>query len=101
MNLKVYFNRSILYLLLTVTSIIFFLIVTKSWSLNFHVPFYYYDDNLMDSMLVKSIIDTGWYIHNPFTGAPNGFNFADFSFPYHIQFLIIKLLTLFSNDYAF
>ena len=64
------------------------------------VMFEYGGDAVYHSTLVKGIIDHGWYLRNPSVGVPWGLELYDFPMPENLNFLIIKLLTLFSSDYA-
>lgn len=68
--------------------------------LNLHFPITYSGDGFLGGIVIKTIIDTGWYLTNPFLSAPFIYNIADFPFIEDTNFLIIKALTLFSNHYA-
>ncbi len=73
------------------------------WRARLTVPFRYaqMDDTKFYFGMVKSIIDHGWYQHNPNLGAP--FGQALYDFPQgadNLNFLLIKLLGVFSSNYA-
>jgi hypothetical protein len=65
-----------------------------------HVPKLYIGDALFSGMSVKTIIDTGWFLTNPYLSAPGTLNMADFPLTDSSSFIIIKFLSLFSHDYA-
>lgn len=70
------------------------------WNADLRVPFRYGGDTLYHLMLNKTVADTGWYLHNPFVGAPTSLDMHDYPFADGLNFLIIKVLTLLSGDYA-
>jgi phosphoglycerol transferase len=63
-------------------------------------PFIYEGDALFYSMLIKGIIDNGWYLHNEFLGMPWGTDLHDFPIPDSFHLLLIKFATLFTADHA-
>lgn len=84
-----------------------FILLTHAWDFNLRIPFIYHGDSILGgdvtciSMLIKSIIDTGWYLKNPYIGVPGGYNLADYPFGgdnFHLLF--IKILSYFTSDYA-
>jgi len=77
-------------------------LVMKLWKADLSIPFAYGGDALFSSMLIKGMIDNGWFLHNAFVGMPAGLDIHDFSglFIDNFQFLLIKFITLFSRDYA-
>jgi phosphoglycerol transferase len=72
------------------------------WKADFHVPFDYGGDALAYAMIVKSSCDHGWYLTNPSLGAPGVFEMHDFLgvAPDSFHLLLIKLLSVFSQDWA-
>ena len=52
------------------------------------------------SMLVKGMLDNGWYLSNPYLGAPAGSALQDFTYSPNLHMAAMKLLSLFSSDYA-
>lgn len=62
--------------------------------LDWHVPATYYRDGIFTASWIKSIIDNGWYLTNPYVGAPTGLELHDFPMSESLHFLIIKLLSL-------
>ncbi|MGH9767446.1 MAG: hypothetical protein ACREAB_08440 [Blastocatellia bacterium] len=63
-------------------------------------PFLYGGDGLFYSMVIKAIITNGWYLSNPWLGAPHGQELYDFPQPDNISYLLIKLMGLFTSNYA-
>lgn len=64
------------------------------------VPLAYKNDGLVSAMYVKAVVDNGWYLHNPFLGAPAGLDLADFPMSDSLHFLLVKLLALFTEDHV-
>jgi phosphoglycerol transferase len=76
-------------------------ILLKLQQAYWHIPFVYAGDALFYSAIIKGIIDNGWYLHNDFLGMPWGMSLYDFPIPDSFNLLLIKLLSLFTSDYAF
>ena len=75
--------------------------VLKLWNADWRVPLVYRFDGFIDGMLVKGVLDHGWYLRNPALGAPFGLRFEDFPLGGdNLQFVAIKVLGLFSGDWA-
>ncbi|WP_339832964.1 hypothetical protein [Paenibacillus sp. FSL R7-0272] len=73
----------------------------KFWKVNLSIPFGYSGDFLSASTFIKTVIDYGWYIFNPSLGAPFYLNMNDYPLGGdNFNFLIIKVISLFSKDYA-
>lgn len=70
------------------------------WKADLRVPFEYGGDALFHGMVIKGIIDNGWYLRNNFIGAPGGSEVFYFPMADNLHFLLIKLFSLFSSDYA-
>jgi phosphoglycerol transferase len=66
------------------------------------VPIDYGGDSLLFSLIVKSVVDHGWYWTNPNVGAPEGLVFHDFAVSAHdtVHLLLIKLMALPLHDWA-
>src|SRR4030081_1460675 len=75
--------------------------VLRLWRGDLAVPFSYQFDALQHAMFVKGVLDQGWYVVNDSLGAPFGQELYDF--PQNgdnLQLLIIKVLGLFSGNFA-
>ena len=73
----------------------------RLWNADWRVPWIYRFDGFLDGMLVKGVLDHGWYLRNPSLGAPFGLRFEDFPLGGdNLQFVAIKVLGLFSHDWA-
>ena len=72
----------------------------RSDEFSLHIPFLYVSDGLMNATWIKGMIENGWFIHNSFVGAPTGLNMLDFPMPDNLHFAVMKLISLFSGDYA-
>jgi hypothetical protein len=73
------------------------------WRANLSVPLRYtqIDDSKFYFMLVKGIIDHGWYQTNANLGAPFGQQLYDFpQGADNLNFLLIRLLAVFSSNWA-
>jgi hypothetical protein len=89
------------YLLAAILACAIFIMVTHAWHLSLSTPFAYWGDSIFSGALVKSVIDTGWYMSNPYLGAPNGYYLGDFPLGAdNFHFIIIKLLSYFTPHYA-
>jgi len=64
------------------------------------VPYLYHYDFLYNSTLVKGILDHGWVLTNPSLGAPGGLAMHDYPEVANVNFLMMKLIALFTSDWA-
>ncbi len=65
-----------------------------------NVPFGDRGDVLLNSMLVKSLVDNGWVWHNHYLGAPYGTQLLDFPFYDNVNLVLMKLIATFTSNYA-
>jgi hypothetical protein len=72
----------------------------RLWKADLRVPFDYSSDALSSAMLVRSILKNGWYLTNPQLGAPGVLELHDYPMADGVHFLLIKLLGLFTADWA-
>ena len=72
------------------------------WNAEWRVPLFYHSggDASFSSMLVKGIIDHGWYLHNSSVGAPDGLQMEDYPLSDVVHFLIIRILAIFSSNFG-
>ena len=80
------------------------LVLTWSMKLQFadlHIPFTYQGDALFYHLVVKGLVDHGWYLGNGALGMPYGLDLRDVpTSDNNLYFLLIKLISLFTSDYA-
>ena len=74
--------------------------VMQLWRADLRVPFTYFGDSMYGSIAIKGTIERGWWWSNPALGAPGGLNYGAFPVMDNTQFLLIKVLTLFSQNHA-
>ncbi len=86
------------YLAVAILSLAMFTIAWRLWSIDLHLPFMYRADYVFSLALTKGIIQTGWVYQNPNIGAPFSGTLYDFPLPENLLHLIIRGLTLFSQD---
>jgi len=72
----------------------------RLWRADLRVPFDYGGDGLVYGLLIKTIAKHGWYLVNPDTGAPGVLTFYDFPQFDSLHFLVLKLMSAFSKDWA-
>jgi len=86
----------------SVFALLIFAFIFHLWKSDFRVPFIYSDsDALYSDMVVKTVLDTGWFHRNPYLGAPDGRHLYDYFQPYGIHFLTIKLIGIIAGgDWA-
>lgn len=66
----------------------------------FDVPFIYDGDGLEYNLLTKTMIENGWWLENPMTGAPGTLELYDYPIGSNLDLLIMKFISLFSGNYA-
>src|SRR5438046_3177368 len=59
----------------------------------------YAGDTFFCSLMIKTVLDTGWYLFNPYLGAPLSYSLADYPMSDSASFLIIKFIGLFTQQY--
>lgn len=65
------------------------------------IPFVYDGgDGIFYSTMIKAVLRNGWYLTNPFLGAPFGSEIHDFPMPDNLHFGVMKLIGLFTANYA-
>jgi hypothetical protein len=78
------------------------LLVLEIWRASFNAPFAYRDDSILNLMVVKGVLENGWYLENSRLGAPLGQELYDFPVVSgdHLNVVIFKLLGLVSDEPA-
>jgi phosphoglycerol transferase len=70
------------------------------WNADLSIPFVYSGDGQCIGMYVKGIIDNGWFLHNKYVGMPTGLYMHDFPMTNSLDFVIIKLISYFTQNYG-
>jgi phosphoglycerol transferase len=70
------------------------------WRADLRVPFYAHGDGVFFGMMVKAVVDQGWYLTNRHLGAPFVLALHDFPLSEAFHLGVIKLMSLFSQDWA-
>lgn len=94
------FKRMSEYLPALALCLVTLVFVMNLWKADLRVPFEYGGDALFHGMVIKGIIDNGWYLRNNFIGAPGGAEVFYFPMADNLHFLLIKLFSFFTGDYA-
>lgn len=92
--------EKLLYLSLGLFTCLILTWVLYAKGFDIHIPRNYELDALFSGAGIKTIIDTGWIFTNPFLGAPLTYNLVEYPGSDTLSFLIIKILSVFSHDYA-
>lgn len=74
--------------------------VMRLWRTGLDVPFVYSADSLLTGAVVKGILRNGWWLENASLGAPGTMNMFGMPGADSLFYLEIRLLGLFSNDWA-
>jgi hypothetical protein len=84
-------------------SVVMLVFVMQLWRADLKIPFNYWEgsDNFLNAMLVKGVVDNGWYQHNRYLGMPFGQELYDFPFMSNLDVLIMKAISIFDSNYAF
>jgi hypothetical protein len=77
-------------------------LVMNLWELDLSVPLRYAHegDALLSTLSVKTVVDNGWYFHNAYLGAPGVTELYDFPSSDTVHLTLIKIISLFTGDYA-
>lgn len=74
--------------------------VMRLWEADLEIPFTYSEDGLQTSMLIKGLIDNGWFQHNIFIGLPGGQDLSDYPINDYLDFIILKFISIITPNYA-
>lgn len=74
----------------------------RLWDARLDVPFYYGEggDVQYTYMLVKSIVENGWYLRNPALGAPGVLFMHDYPFSDHLHNLLIRFIGVLAGNFG-
>jgi hypothetical protein len=84
----------------TILSLAILACVMQLWRADLRVPFTYTGDALLYGIATKGAIEEGWWLHNSSLGAPTGLKYEAYPAIENFHFLLIKLISIFSSDYA-
>ena len=98
--MKKFINIIYPYIIAGIGSSLILFFVLKLWNADLKAPFVYYYDGLFCLMLIKGMIDNGWFLHNTFIGMPSGLDIHDFPITDNFHLLFVKLISLFFPDPA-
>jgi phosphoglycerol transferase len=88
------------YVLAAGLAVVLAFLLLHLWGVNLRVPFDYRGDALFFGMLVKSLVDGGWYLTNAHLGAPGVLELHDFPLSDAFHLGVLRLMTVFSRDWA-
>ena len=87
------------YAVAAAVSVIAAIVLLRLRGADLHIPFDYGGDLFLGAMVVKSILEEGWYLTNPHLGAPGVLTMHDFPMADLVHNLVFKGLGLFSHDW--
>lgn len=85
---------------LALFSLILSIYVMEGWHVDLSAPFSYNSDGLLNSWIIKRLIDGTWYLSSGYSGFPFGSDFYDFPISDTGNLLILKALGIIFGDYA-
>ena len=97
---KVSTNRILVYVGVSILSILILVWVMKLWQADLNVPFAYGGDALLNGMTIKGLIDNGSHLYNSFIGMPAGAIMYDFTGSDNFHMLVIRAISPFTSDWA-
>lgn len=74
--------------------------ILQLWHADINIPFAYKGDSLSGGAAIKGTIENNWYLYNKYVGAPKGLYSHDFPTPDLLNYLFIKIISLFTSNYA-
>src|SRR5438874_1782938 len=93
-------RTGLVYLLTALLCMVVLILALGLRDADLSVPLYYSvgGDVFFHLALFKSITETGWYVTNPWLGAPGNMDLHDFPYIETGMFLVVRLLSLFRRD---
>ncbi len=70
------------------------------WNLDWRIPLYYTGDALAVASHFKTILETGWFTHQPDLGAPYGQFYSDYPQADNLHFIAASLMRVFTGDFG-
>jgi phosphoglycerol transferase len=99
-NLKTLIKPLMAYLLATAVCLLVVALLFRIWHADLHIPFDYGGDAMFTSASIKGIIENGWFLHNPSIGLPTGLFFYDYPNFDSIYWVIIRIMSFFTSNWA-
>ena len=90
----------VVYLAATLMTALVTVFALDLWKAKLTVPFTYSGDALPTGAHFKTVIEEGWYEHQPRLGAPFGQTYNDFPTADNLHMVAAKILGLFTSDWA-
>ncbi len=87
-------------ILLVLCAIFLFITLGLGNGIRMDVPFTYDGDGLEYNLLTKTMMETGWWLENPMTGAPGTLEMYDYAIGSNLDMLVMKIISIFSGNYA-
>lgn len=75
-------------------------LILRLWRADLSVPFAYEHDSFPVLMWTKTMIDNGWWLTNPYLGAPTQLEMHDYPTNCNLHFAFLKGLSFLSSDPA-
>ncbi|WP_127792895.1 hypothetical protein [Agromyces sp. LHK192] len=93
-------TEALLYAVTAVVTGIATYIALALWRADLRVPLSYAGDALPTGAHFKTVIEEGWYEHQPRLGAPTGQFYSDFPTADNLHMIAAKIISLFTSDWA-
>lgn len=81
-----------------ITLLLIFFFVLNGYHLNWKIPLVYAGDSLFAITAIKNIIDSGWFLTNPYLSYPGIYQLYDFPTVDNFNFLIQLLMSFFTHN---
>jgi hypothetical protein len=94
------FHSFLAYLMASAISVLLVCWVMGLWRADLTVPLDHSGDASYYYATVKGIVDNGWHLHNESIGMPTGLHRNDFPGDDNVSCAMVKIISLFSRNYA-
>jgi uncharacterized membrane protein (Fun14 family) len=88
------------YAVAALVSLLLLIGVQRLWRADLSVPFNYMGDAIANQLLIKGVIEHGWYLHNDAIGMPGGGDFHDHPMVDNLHFGVMKLISFFTGNHV-
>jgi hypothetical protein len=93
-------REPLLYVVTAVITAVATYVALALWRADIRVPFAYGGDALPTGAHFKTVIEEGWYEHQPRLGAPTGQFYSDFPTADNLHMIVAKVMSLVTSDWA-